>query len=382
MNNVFLVALLFLIPLTGSAATFIADKTVVLSSSPEENVYLSGTTIRVTAPIPADLIAAGGTMVVSGPVSGDALLAGGTVSVSGDVAGDVRALAGHLIIEGTVAGDVIGAGGAVSILAPVGDTHIAGGTVDVQEGATGAVTIYGASVKLSGEFAGDVEVIASDSVSLGEGTYIRGSLKYNAPQEAAIPPSAIIDGDVIYTGSSTFLPTVEEAKTFAIAGAGVFIIVGLISTLLAVALVAGLFPAFTQAVLERSLFSGIRKFLLLFLLGFAILVATPVLLLLLTVSFVGVGVALVIGSAYLLLLSLSYLYAGVLAGGALARGLFKRSLVSWKFAVLGMLALSLVSVVPAFGTLVVFILTATAAGTISSFAFSFAFPKSDAEAEA
>lgn len=378
MRTTLIALFLLLAPVSTTAATFLVDRTLVVTEPPTENAYVSGATVRIDAPVSGDLAAAAGTLVILEEIMGDALLVGGTLELTAGVLGDVRAVGGHVSIKKDVKGDVVVGGGAISISGNVTEAHLAGGTVAMTGGAKGPVRIYGANVFLAGEFSHDVDVVASDHIDLAEGTVIRGKLRYNAPQEASIPASAQV-GEVVYTGSSSFLPTVEEAKTFAVAGAGVFFVVSLISGLVAVGLLAGLFPAYSHAVSDKALFSGLRKFLLLFLLGFAIMVATPVLLLLLAVSVVGMGVGLLLGAAYLLLLMLAYLSAGILAGSALARGAFKRPIASWRFAMLGMLALELIAVVPGVGSLVVFVLSATAAGAIASLAFGLAFPRGERE---
>ena len=220
-------------------------------------------------------------------------------------------------------------------------------------------------------------VVASDRLSILPGTHIAGVLKYDAPAQAEIPADAVIAGGVTYTGSSSFLPTNEEAHRLAVAGLGVFFVVRIIALLVAAGLVAGLFPLLANAVAERALDSSLRRLVLLTLLGFAVVVAAPVLILLLLVSFVGTGVAILLGIFYALLLAFSYLFAGLLAGAALARGISKRRIVSWRDAVLGMLVLALVGAIPVLGGLVALILMLAAAGALISISYRFAFGRAE-----
>lgn len=359
-----------------SAATFANARTLVISDTPEGNVYLAGTDITVAAPLPADVLAAGGTVTLAAPVEGDALLAGGTVLVERPVAGDLRAAGAQVVVNTTVAGDLALVGGTVTASTTASEVRVLGGTVRIT-GAGGSAFIYGADVYLSGHFMGDVEVTASDRVTLLEGTIIEGSLRYDAPQEALIPASATILDGVTYTGASSYLPTVEQAKTFAIAGASVFLLVRIFAVLIAAALLVGLFPAFAQAVADRALARTPGRFALLTLLGFAIVFATPVFIFILLASFVGMGIAFLLLAAYLLLIMLGYLYAGVLAGAALGRGLMRREIVTWKLALLGMLVLYLIGIVPVVGGILTFILFLAATGTIVVLAHRFAFGRSE-----
>lgn len=376
-----LVALVsFLAPLSVSAATLASARTLVVSEAPTDNLYLTGTDITVTVPLPADIMALGGTLTLSGAVIGDALLGGGTVNVTRGIGGDLRAAGGQVIVSGPVAGDLLLAGGSVVASTTALDTRIIGGNVKLM-GSGGPAYVYGADIVLSGEFAGDVEVVASDRLTLLEGTVIKGALKYDAPQQAGIPASVRVEGGVTYTGASSYLPTVEQAKTFALAGASVLFIVHIIAVLIAAGLLAGLFPVFSQRVADKALSRTPGRFALLALLGFGVAFAAPVLILILLVSFVGMGVALILGAAYVLLLMLGYLYAGILAGAALARGLVKRTKVTWKFALLGMLVLYLIGVIPVIGDLVTFVLFLVATGAIVSIAYQFAFGKDTEESE-
>ncbi|HRH55680.1 MAG TPA: hypothetical protein PK609_02335 [Candidatus Paceibacterota bacterium] len=367
-----ILAVAVLAPVSASAATFASARTLVISEATAENAYLAGTDVTVAAPVTGDVLGAGGTMTIAAPVEGDTLLIGGSVSVDRAVSGDVRAAGGRVSVNAPITGDLVIAGGSVTASSTAAETRIIGGTVAVN-GSGGKAVIYGAEVHLSGIFGADVEVIATDRLTLADGTIIKGSLKYDAPQEALIPATASVTNGVLYTGNSSYLPTVEEAQTFAIAGAGVFLIVRILAVLIGAALLAGLFPVFSQTVTDKVLAPSVGRFVVLALLGFAVVFAAPVFIFILLVSFVGMVVAIVLLLAYLLLLILGYLYAGVIAGSALGRGLLKRTRVTWKLALLGMLVLYLVSAVPILGGLIVFVLFLAATGGIVAIAYRYVF---------
>jgi hypothetical protein len=370
----YLAPLLLLIPLGLFAATVESSRTLVVSEPPAGNAYLFGGDLTVAAPITGDLTAAGGAVVVSSSVTGDALIAGGSIDIRKPISGDLRVAGGSITVEDSVAGDLIAAGGTVRIKSTPSFAWIGGGSVELMNGAKGPVTIYASAVTLSGIYAGDVTVTASDRVTLSSGTVIHGHLRYDAPQQADIPADAVIDGGVTYTGKS-YLPTTQEAQTFAVAGAGIFFFIRILAGVIAAGLLAGLFPRFSQAVADRALSYSVSRFILLTLLGFGVLVATPVLVILLIVSFAGAGVALILLAAYVLLLLVSYVYAAVIAGAALARQIAKRPLFYWRDAVFGMLALSVISLVPVLGGIVFIILFAAAAGALVSLFYRFAYPK-------
>ncbi len=371
--------LLGLAPLFAFASTIETGRTIVLADASTTNAYLAGTDITVVTPLSGDLLAAGATVAANAPIAGDAMLAGGSVDIEKPVAGDVRVVGGKVTVDTSVGGDFIAAGGTVVASSSAKDTRIAGGTVRLT-GSAGNVVIYGSDITLAGQFGGDVTIEASDHIVIEDGTHIRGALKYNAPQQIVVPDTAHLDGGVSYIGTASFVPTSQEAHTFAIAGATILFIVHLLAVLILAGLMAGLFPAFTERVAARTLEShSAGTFALLALLGFAILVATPVLIFFLLFSFVGIGVALLLAALYALFLILSYVYAGILAGAALARGLLKRYVITWKEAVLGMLVLFIIGVIPVLGMLAKFVLLIAAGGAIASLAYTHAFRRSQEE---
>lgn len=357
---------------TVSAATLLNARSLVVSEPQTENQYLTGSDVSIAAPLDADLFALGGTLTTSAPIGGDVLLAGGRVDVRKSVNGDVRAVAGELLVDGDVGGDLVAAAGILTASTTAKEMHLAGGTVRVA-GAGGDVTAYGADIYLSGTILGNVTVFASDKLFIADGTRIQGALKYDAPQQVLVPESATVAGGVIYTGSSSFLPTNEEAKRFAIAGAGVLMLVRIVSVVIAAGLVAGLFPRVTSMVADRVLGQVPRRSILFALLGFGVIVATPVLIIFLLVSFVGFVVALLLAALYVLMLLLAYLYAGIMAGSALSRALMKRDHITWRTAVLGTLALYLVALVPVLGPLVVAFLVSASLGALIAATYHAAF---------
>jgi hypothetical protein len=373
-RRLFLAILLVgLLPASALAATLESHKNVVLNQAPLDNTYLAGSDVRVAAPVAADLTAAAGTLTIAAPVTGDALLAGGTIDIEKSITGDLRAVGGRIIIPEDVGGDVAVAGGIVLVSGHAHDVQAAGGTVRVMGGADTDVTIYGSDVTLSGEYGGDVRIVASDRITIGDNAHIHGALSYNAPQQIDIPASTTVEGGVTYVGASSFLPSSKEVRTFQTVGVGVFILVKIIAALVAAGLITGLFPIFSNRIMERMMVRKLRPVVLLGLLGFAIAVASPLLIFFLLVSFVGIGLALILLTVYVLLIMLAYIYAGLYLGTALLRYVTKRSYATWKEAIVGMILLYLIGVIPYVGGVLVFVLCAIAGGAIARVVYAFAF---------
>ncbi|NNM83679.1 hypothetical protein HKL94_00450 [Candidatus Parcubacteria bacterium] len=376
---------LLLLPASAYAArastSFSSAQALLSASSSPGNVYTAGTSIVVVAPVGGDFSAFGGSVITAAPIAGDELLFAGSIQSRARVGGDFRAMGGSVSVEGPVSGDLIAFGFTVH------DSSRAGGSVFVvaantalTDGARGPVIIYGNNILLGGDFAGNVTIVSSGQVSLSASTTIAGKLSYEAPEEAIIPASATVRGGVIYTNAS-YLPDVGTSRILSLISIGFFIFVRILGALILAGLLAGLFPRLAEALLERTTTMRPSRVFLTALLGFAVFVVTPVLSLLLALTFVGIGLALLLIIAYALIVLLSLLYAGILLGGLLARRFFRRDFILWHDGVLGMLALSVVTLIPYFGLIIAFLLTIFSAGVLLTIFFHFAFPHEDQEQE-
>jgi hypothetical protein len=359
---------------SGTPASYLVAQSVVAGNPSPGNTYALGASVVLTAPVGGDLEALGGSVITAAPVLGDDLIVGGSVSSRGSVAGDLRAIAGSVEVAEPVAGDLVAAGLSIRDSGRAGaSVFLVGANITMTSGAEGPVTIYGNNVALGGDFGGDVTVTAGGRVALSPGTHIRGKFNYQAPDVASIPTSAVVEGGVTYTNAS-YLPDVGTSRALAFLSIGFFLVVRVIGAFILAGLIAGLFPGLARTVTERVLSMRLRNMLLLFLLGFGICVATPIVIGLLLLTFVGIGLALLLGILYALLFLLAFLYAGIVFGNLLARRFRGRDVVLWHDGVVGMAALSLVTLIPYIGFPIVGILTLFAAGTLLQLFFRFAFP--------
>jgi hypothetical protein len=355
-------------------ASFSAASTLVTASSSPGNSYDAGFSVVVTAPIEGDLSAIGGSIVSAARVVGDELLLGGSIDSRGNIGGDFRAIGGNIVIEKPIAGDCIAFGISVHNSGRAGGSvFIAALNTELTDGAYGPVTIYGNNVSLAGNFADNIDVVASGKVTVQPNTIIHGTLSYESPETAAIPATATIVGGTKYTNIS-YLPNAGTSRALAIASEGFFLFMRILGALIIAGLLAGLFPRLAESVTKRACTGRLRGILLTLLLGFAVLVATPIMLVILTLTFVGFGIALLVFIMYALLVFLSIMYAGILIGGIFARRYWHRRTILWHDGVLGMLVLSLIMLIPFAGLFIELLLTIFSAGALLLVFFNFAFP--------
>lgn len=358
----------------GAPASFSTARSLVSANPSLGNSYAAGVSIVVTAPVAGDLSAVGGSITVAAPVAGDELLFAGSINSQSPIAGALRAVGGSISVEKPIVGDLIALGLSVY------DSGRAGGSVFIAainttltNGASGPVLIYGNNISLAGDFSSNVKVVAGGRLALAPDTIIRGTLSYEAPEIAIIPESAKIIGGIEYKNIS-YLPDAGTSRMLSFVSVGFFLFVRILGALILAGLLTGLFPRFAELITERAYTARPRSILLTMLLGFAVLVATPILLIMLILTFVGIGIALLILILYALIVLLALLYAGILLGGVLVRRYARRDMARWHDGALGMLALSIIALVPFVGLFVVLLLTTFSAGTLLLVFFNFAFP--------
>ncbi len=358
-------------------ASFSLARSLVVASSSKGNAYFGGVSVVSTALVSGDLSVIGGSIVIAAPVSGDELLLAGSIQSRARVGGDLRAVGGSITSEELVSGDLIAFGFSVRDSGRAeGSVFIIAANTTISNGASGPVTIYGNTISLSGNFTNNVNIVASGRVTLAASTTIAGKLSYQASEPAVIPESAVISGGIEYTNAS-YLPDAGTSRILAFMSIGFFLFVRILGALILTGLLAGLFPRLAETMTERAYVARPSRILLTTLLGFAVFVVTPVLSLILALTFVGIGLAVLLFIVYSFIVLLSLAYAGILLGGLFARRYMKRETVLWHDGVLGMLVLSLIALVPYVGIFIVLLLTTFSAGALLLIFFHFAFPHED-----
>ena len=355
-------------------ASFTAGRALLVASPSPGNSYAAGVSVVLTAPVAGDFSAFGGSVVTAARVAGDEFLIAGSASSRAKIGGDLRVFGGGVTVDESIAGDLFVVGLSVNDSGrAAGSIFIVAANVTVTNGASGPVTIYGNNVSLGGDFASDVTVIASGRVALEASSTIQGKFSYQSPEKAIIPSSVSIDGGVFYTNAS-YLPSIGTSRVLDLVNMGFFLFVRILGALILAGLLAGLFPRLAEELVERASTEKLRSVLLTISLGFGILVTGPVLIVLLALTFVGIGLALLLFILYALLVLMALLYAGILLGSMFSRRFAKREYVVWFDGIIGMLAVSLIALVPAVGPFVLAFLTFFTAGALLLIFFNFAFP--------
>lgn len=340
------------------------DREVVeLSGTHDRQQFVAGSHVHVHDAQLRDVFAAGGEVIVERVQAHDVFAAGGSMRYRDTSLDDLVTVGGTVSIEAELRDDLIAAGGRVRIYPSAsiaGDVVIAGGEVELAGDIGGNVMAAGGRVVLAGSVAGDVEVTAG-KVVVEPGAQIMGKLVYRSDDAARIAPGSVVAGGV---------ERKQSLDSHSPAWLGVGVVVAAILVAIIGAIVLGMA---LQAALPKPLHAALLALRASpaksWLLGFAVLVATPVAANLLLATVIGLPLGLFVHAVYLVGLALALVVAaywfGTLLRGPAARAV-ERPATSARMlrTALGMLALLLIGLVPVLGWLLLLVAVPLGAGAL------------------
>jgi len=275
-----------------------------------DDTFVAGGEIRIDDELPGDVLAAGGRVELAGSIGGDAVVAGGGIEIASAVADDVYAAGGRVELSGPVGGSARLGGGEIVIERGArieGGVSLGGGHALI-EGFVGRYLQGGAGkFRLNGSVDGDVDVGAGE-LEIGPEARIEGRLRYRSEHEARIDPAARIAGGVerVEFTRDWQSRVTQVARPFAWFMSALWL---LGSALLGILLLIA-WPAFTARAARAARSQSLQSAML----GFAFVVAVPVLVVLLFVTVIGIplGIATLLG--YLITLIIGWLLTAIALG--------------------------------------------------------------------
>jgi cytoskeletal protein CcmA (bactofilin family) len=354
---ILLLTLLLLFPSSALLAQEFGES-VTRSGTVTEDIYLAGSSVNLAVVAQGDVIAAGGNLTIGDEIKGDAMLAGGSVTIRGKLRDDVRAAGGTVTLDAEVGDDALLAGGNVTLTpsARVGArAWLAGGRLDIAGRIGRELKAAGGSIAIAAEIMGDV-MLAGENIEIKPGAVIHGDLRYMSPNAATIDKAARIDGTV------THLPSPRHERGVAGAAAGIGILISLMVTGTVLLL---LFPRFAAGVTDRIAQAPWKSLGL----GLAVLTATPLVVILLFASLIGLWLAFILLAAYLVALLAGYLSGALSAGEFVLKRLRRQTELTrgWRVAalVIMLVVVGILGLVPGLGGLVLFALLLFGLGGLS-----------------
>lgn len=369
-KHIFSFCLLAMLVSTGvaHAALFKAGEQYSLpkDSVTPENLYVAAGDAVLSGDVLGDVYAMGGRVLLSGMVSNDASIAGGSVDVLGSVMEDARITGGEITVNTDIGGDLLAVGGSVRVLSDAvtkGDTILAGGEVSFAGTAEKTLRLSGERVVFSGTANGDVK-ISADYIVIEEGAVIQGSLSYPYHAQITIKEGSVVVGEVIKTQSARDEVRMGVAKGM-LALAGLFVVSKVLAMLVTALLAVYLFKDFSKDVAD----AGVHSFFKSALIGSAAVLLTPLAILLTFVTFFGWIIACIMLALYGILILLGMVYSGILCGAMLAKAFTKRQQTNLSWVFIGVLTLSVASVIPIVGWIIGTVFFMAAVGVLAQMAY-------------
>lgn len=112
---IFLLLALLLLSYSGQALRTFSGETVSIDLPVEDDVFAAGSIVNINAPVDS-VVAAGGTLIINAPVKGDVFAAGVQVYINSDVGGKLVVAGGNINLGGKIGTNLVAAGGQVNIL--------------------------------------------------------------------------------------------------------------------------------------------------------------------------------------------------------------------------------------------------------------------------
>ncbi len=304
---------------TEIAFAFIA--LVLISSTGQALQAFSGDTISIDSSVADDIIAAGNMVSINAPVD-SAIVAGGTVNVNAPVKGDVIAAGGQVYVNADVGGKVVAAGGNVNLGANVGtNLVIAGGQVNILPGKNIGrdALIAGGQVVNAGRINGTITVHANQFNNTGSAGMVRF---YKAEDSSAKK---------------------EDYET----GFSIFSLLSMLGYFILGLILVKSVPGIVQAVDEQVRSSTLLKTLL----GFVMIIASFIALLLVAATIVGMPIAVI--SA--LLIFAAIMLSGTFISFSLGKWIGDQTKIKQGelvYFIIGFIVLNVLSLLPFVGGLV------------------------------
>lgn len=342
------------------------DEKVVVASDEivNDDYFAAGEGVTISGTINGDVFIFGGKTYIDGTVNGDVLAAGGQVTIDGPVSGNVRVAGGDIILSSEIGGNVTVAGGNVLI----GDRAKINGSLN---GALGngrilspigkSVHITGGQITLGSEVGKNFKA-AAGKLALINGAHIKGDLVYVSDEELDVSGGATVDGALVKKILPEQLQKTQaekETKNIFMGLAGFGTILGILNSFFLGVLLLALAPKFSGQIIQ-----GIsKKFWGSLLVGFIALVTIPVMGVVFFMTLIGIPISILILVGYILVLVFGKIGFSYYLGTKIQE-ILKITKNRYVGLLLGVIAFSLISILPVVGWFVEIIGTFAGIGAI------------------
>ena len=345
-----------LLPLAASAYSLKSGDSVYVAKNEvvEGNLYAAGANLIIEGKITGDVFCAGQSINISGEVAGDIICAGQTINVSGKVGGSLRAAGQSINFGGQVARNAIAMGASIVTAASssVGwEMLVLGNAVDIR-GDIGR-DLYGSVAKanIAGRVGKNLDLNfgrqnQNDKPLIIAGTAnISGNVKYTSLKDAVMETGSIIKGEISHN-----LPKIKAAKSnYSHLGWWWGKLISIFS-----ALVIGLvLISFWREPIIKITDLMLNKIGPSFGWGILLLLLTPMIVIILLITIIGLPLSLILLALWLIAIYASKILVGILVGRRLLNNFWLAKKDSLILAmVIGIIIASLIFALPFIGWIV------------------------------
>lgn len=348
----------------------VAISTLLFASGVDASSFGAGNnpTVNKGDVLDSSLYVAGENITVQGTVKGDVYCAGQNIEISGTVEGDVLCAGQNLKIDGKVNGNVRVAGQVVSVSAVIGQSAtVFGQSVTMANSSDVAydATIFASSISLSGK-------IGRDVVGGASSVYVTGNVGRDADLGAEVltlGANSNIGGNLVYTSKSQVVSDTtahvggviehkfpEESKKANVAKSMPSygdMIAGAMFGMLAILAIGALLMWIAPGVFKNAANNLQQQPIQTFGWGFVAMVCIPVAMIVLIITIIGIPLAFMLCAACFIWAMVSHAIASYALGGWMSKKLnWSAKVNEFLTFALGLLTLSIVSIIPIIGMIV------------------------------
>ncbi len=320
-NFLFKILIVFFIfviifPSITSASEFRSGDKLVITKDEvvNDDIYFAGSSVIVDGTINGDLVAAGGEIKVTGTINGGIIAAGGSILVTGNVTDDIRAAGGEVRIGGDVGDNVLAFTGQFVLeknARIARDLTLGAGNAVIDGTVNGNINGGVSDLEMRGATKGNVTVEIDNNIKIFPGATIGGDLEYTAPQHGEI--SGIVSGKTTYKETPPKNKDLTSKMEGELIGYLWLLLIGIVSLMLA--------PGLTQKNSDAVPVKPLKNLLW----GLLFLIITPIVVVLLLITIIGIPLSLILFIVYIISLYISRIYVGYWVGKYVLKKLKKET---------------------------------------------------------
>lgn len=364
---ILLAALLFslLLPL-GAAYAFEVkiDNSIHLNKEEiaDGNIYANCQEMTIDGTVNGDIIALCQKIVINGTVEGDVIAFGQNIEINGEVKGNARLAGPQITINGVIGHNVNALGNDIKFTknsAIKWDVLVAGVNGNFDGNIDGNLHGLISTASISGKVGRNINLTfdntstpTGDNFIITKDAVIAGNINYTSTKDLKLESISSVSGQI----------NKDVKKDTTNPNAWLWMIFYKLSSLILIALVV---LSLKKESLTMAVSKIDNKYWQSLLMGLAALILTPLVIILLMLTIVGIPLALIILAIYLSAILLSTIFGAYYLGEIFFKKLLKiKKINNYGLAVLGLIIFTLLSVIPFIGWMVSFLTIILGLGSI------------------